>query len=100
MQLNPGPGGSYHEELEATTGLDPTTPEGNISGGVYLLGSYMSMYDDPAKAAMAYNMGHSGALKAWAAGKTTSDHVEKVLDAMIRWGYVMEGLAEAAAGGE
>lgn len=30
MQLNPGPGGAYHAELEAATGLDPTTPEGNI----------------------------------------------------------------------
>ena len=27
MQLNPGPDGSYHAELEDATGLDPTTPE-------------------------------------------------------------------------
>ncbi len=40
MQLNPGPDGSYHAELEDATGLDPTTPEGNIAGGCYLLGKY------------------------------------------------------------
>lgn len=27
MQLNPGPGGSYHAELTAATGRDPTTQE-------------------------------------------------------------------------
>ena len=40
FQLNPGPDGSYHAELEDATGLDPTTPEGNIAGGCYLLGKY------------------------------------------------------------
>lgn len=100
MQLNPGPGGAYHEELEATTGLDPTTPEGNISGGVYLLGSFMTAYDDPIKAVMAYNMGQSGAIKAWAAGTTTTIHAEKVMEAMIRWGHVLANLAEEAASSE
>ena len=85
MQLNPGPGGAYHDELEAATGMDPQTQEGNISCGVYLLGKYMTLYDDVAKAAMAYSMGHSGAKKAWAAGVTTSDHAEKVLAAMAKW---------------
>jgi len=85
MQLNPGPGGAYHDELEAATGMDPKTQEGNISCGVYLLGKYMTLYDDVAKSAMAYSMGHSGAKKAWAAGVTTIDHAEKVLAAMARW---------------
>lgn len=89
MQLNPGPGGSYHAELEAATGLDPTTPKGNISGGVYLLGKYMKLYGDPAKAAMAYSMGHYGAQEAWAAGIITSAHAEKVLAALERWEAVL-----------
>ena len=55
MQLNPGPDGSYHAELEDATGLDPTTPEGNIAGGCYKLGKYMAEYGDAAMVAMAYN---------------------------------------------
>ncbi len=86
MQLNPGPGGSYHDELEAATGLDPTTPEGNIAGACYLLGKYMKLYNDPAKALMCYNMGHTGAKEAWAAGVTSTVYTEKVLEAMERWG--------------
>ena len=53
MQLNPGPGGSYHAEIEAATGLDPTTPEGNIAGGCYKLGKYLAEYEDTAMVAMA-----------------------------------------------
>lgn len=86
MQLNPGPGGSYHDELEAATGLDPTTPEGNIAGACYLLGKYMDLYNDPAKAFMCYNMGHTGAKEAWAAGVTSTVYTEKVMEAMERWG--------------
>lgn len=85
MQLNPGPDGSYHAELEAATGLDPTTPEGNIAGGCYKLGKYMDLYGDPARAAMAYNMGQAGAAKAWEAGTTSTDYTDAVLEAMERW---------------
>jgi len=85
MQLNPGPGGSYHAELTAATGRDPTTPEGNIYCGVYLLGKYMADYQDPTKAAMAYNMGVSGARGAWAAGITSTNYTEKVMEAMEGW---------------
>ena len=85
MQLNPGPGGSYHAELTAATGQDPTTPAGNIYCGVYLLGKYMAAYQDPASAAMAYNMGEAGAREAWAAGVTSTDYTEAVLEAMENW---------------
>lgn len=85
MQLNPGPGGSYHAELEAATGLDPTTPAGNIAGGCYLLGKYMAAYEDPAKAAMAYNMGEAGARSQWAEGVTSTTYSNEVLEAVERW---------------
>lgn len=85
MQLNPGPGGTYHAELEAATGLDPTTPSGNIAAGCYLLGKYMAAYEDPHKAAMAYNMGLAGAKDAWAAGITSTDYSTAVVEAMERW---------------
>lgn len=85
MQLLPGPGGAYHDELEAATGRNPNTPAGNIACGVYLLGKYMAKYNDPAKAAMAYNMGESGARNAWAAGVTSTSYSEAVLEAVEVW---------------
>lgn len=85
MQLNPGPGGSYHAEIQAATGLDPTTPSGNIAGGCYKLGQYMAEFQDAGKAAMAYNMGRAGATEAWAAGITSTDYSDAVLAAMEDW---------------
>lgn len=85
MQLNPGPGGSYHAEIQDATGLDTTTPSGNIAGGCYKLGQYMAEYQDAAKAAMAYNMGRAGAMNAWAAGITSTEYSNAVLAAMENW---------------
>lgn len=85
MQLNPGPSGSYHAELEEATGMDPATPSGNIAAGCYLLGKYMEDYGDPHKAAMAYNMGVSGARNAWEAGITSTEYSTAVVEAMERW---------------
>ena len=85
MQLNPGPDGSYHAELEAATGLDPTTPEGNIAGGCYKLGKYMAEYGDAAMVAMAYNRGQAGARAAWEAGITSNSYTDAVLEALERW---------------
>ncbi|MEG2177119.1 MAG: transglycosylase SLT domain-containing protein [Oscillibacter sp.] len=89
MQLNPGPSGSYHAALKAATGQEPTTPAGNIAGGAYMLGQYMSTYADPVKAAMAYNMGEAGAKRAWEAGITTTKYSNNVLAAMERWEAVL-----------
>lgn len=85
MQLNPGPGGSYHAEIQAATDLDPTAPSGNIAGGCYKLGQYMAEFQDAGKAAMAYNMGRAGAMEAWAAGITSTDYSDAVLAAMEDW---------------
>lgn len=85
MQLNPGPGGSYHAEIQAATDLDPTTPSGNIAGGCYKLGQYMAEFQDAGKAAMAYNMGRAGAMEAWAEGITSTDYSDAVLAAMEDW---------------
>lgn len=85
MQLNPGPGGAYHAELERATGMDPTTSAGNIAGGCYLLGKYMNAYGDATKAVMAYSMGETGARKAWAAGVTSTAYSREILEAMERW---------------
>ena len=85
MQLNPGPENTYWINLEAETELDPTTPSGNIAAGCYLLGKHMQEYGDANKAAMAYNMGVSGAENAWAEGITSTDYSTAVVEAMERW---------------
>lgn len=85
MQLNPGPGGSYHAEIQAATGLDPTTASGNIAGGCYKLGLYLAKYGSVEKAAMAYNMGEGGARSAWDSGITSTDYSKAVKGAMETW---------------
>ncbi len=85
MQLNPGPGGSYHAEIQAATGLDPTTASGNIAGGCYKLGLYLVKYGNVEKAAMAYNMGAQAAKSAWASGVTSTEYSKAVKEAMEAW---------------
>jgi len=57
--LNPGPDGSYLAEIEAATGIDPTTPESNIAGGCHKLSKFLERYGDPATAVMAYRTGRA-----------------------------------------
>lgn len=85
MQLNPGPGGSYHAEIQSATGLDPTTPSGNIAGGCYKLGTYLAKYENVEKAAMAYNMGEAGAKAAWKNEIISTDYSRAVKEAMETW---------------
>ena len=89
MQLNPGPENTYWVNLEAETNQDPTTPAGNIVCGVYLLGAHLANYGDTEEAVMAYNMGNAGAERAWENGVTSTDHSEKVMEAMARWEAVV-----------
>lgn len=89
MQLNPGPENTYWINLEAETNQDPTTPAGNIVCGVYLLGTHLVHYGDTEKAVMAYNMGNAGAEQAWENGVTSTEHSEKVMEAMTRWEAVV-----------
>ena len=89
MQLNPGPENTYWVNLEAETNQDPMTPAGNIVCGVYLLGTYLVHYGDTEKAVMAYNMGNAGAERAWENGVISTEHSEKVMEAMARWEVVV-----------
>ena len=41
------------------------------------------------KAVMAYNMGNAGAERAWENGVTSTEHSEKVMEAMARWEAVV-----------
>lgn len=38
---------------------------------------------------MAYNMGNAGAERAWENGVTSTEHSEKVMEAMARWEAVV-----------
>ena len=78
-------GSSYHAEIQAATGLDPTTASGNIAGGCYKLGLYLAKYGSVEKAAMAYNMGEGGARSAWDSGITSTDYSKAVKEAMETW---------------
>lgn len=87
MQINPGPGGAYHAEIAAVTGLSPETPEGNIAAGCYLLGKYLEEFGDYNEAVMAYNMGHAGAADAIRNGTTSTNYSRVVVEAMQTWQY-------------
>ena len=86
MQLNPGPGGAYHAALEAETGFDPTTPEGNLVCGTYMLGCALGKHGgDKTAALMAYNMGEAGAARARKNGVTGTMYTAAVLAAAEEW---------------
>lgn len=90
MQILPGPGGRYFDEIERQTGLDPNTEEGNIAAGCYLLGMYLNKYGDFHSASMAYNFGEARAKELWAQGVYSSEYSRKVYKAMNKWAAVIE----------
>ena len=52
--------------------------------GCYMLGSYLALYDgDINRTMMAYNLGKSGAEKAWNAGTRSTAYTDKVWSAMV-----------------
>ena len=56
----------------------------NIKAGCYMLGSYLALYDgDINRTMMAYNLGKSGAEKAWNAGTRSTAYTDKVWSAMV-----------------
>ena len=71
-------------------GIDPMTPAGNIEAGVLFLSDYLTAYEDPELAVMAYNCGPSGAQNLWAAGTYSTDHSRKVMDRFDYWTSVLE----------
>ena len=86
MQILPGPDGKYHNALYMETGMDPTTYEGNIACGCYVLGKYYRMYGDEEKASMAYNMGEGGAKSLWDIGITSTTYSRNVREATHDYG--------------
>lgn len=81
MQINSINAGWLKDELGVTDLLDAGQ---NIKAGCYMLGSYLALYDgDINRTMMAYNLGKSGAERAWNAGIRSTAYTDKVWSAMV-----------------
>lgn len=89
MQIYPGKNGRYFTEYECQIGLNPASEEGNIACGCYLLGNYLNTYGDIERAAMAYNLGISGAINLWEQGICSTKYSRKVKAAYEKWCAVL-----------
>lgn len=76
MQINKLNCDWLSEQLQIS---DITDPYQNIRAGLYILRQLFEKYDDPAKVAMAYNMGEYGASVLWEQGIYETSYSEKVL---------------------
>ena len=85
MQIYPGKNGRYFTEYERQIGIDPASEEGNIACGCCLLGNYLNAYGDIERAAMAYNLGISGAINLWEQGIYSTKYSRKVKAAYEKW---------------
>lgn len=73
--------GWLKDELGITDLLDARQ---NIQAGCYMLGMYLSEYEGNVNCAlMAYNLGATGAKKAWSAGTYSTAYTDKVWNAMV-----------------
>ena len=81
MQINSINAGWLKDELGITDLLDARQ---NIQAGCYMLGMYLSEYEGNVNCAlMAYNLGTTGAKKAWSAGTYSTAYTDKVWNAMV-----------------
>lgn len=75
MQIN----AQNHEWLSEQLGIDDISdPYQNIRAGLFILRKLFEKYDDPAKVAMAYNMGEYGASCLWEQGVYETNYSKKV----------------------
>lgn len=84
MQIHP-----INYEWLRDIGIEPTTYEGNIRAGVYILGQCLADYEDVHKALMAYNCGDYGASHLWKDGYTTSTYSRNVVEKSEKWQEVL-----------
>ena len=81
MQINSINADRLKAELGVTDLLDARQ---NIQAGCYMLGEYLQKYDRNVNCAlMAYNLGESGARKAWSAGTCSTAYTDRVWAAMV-----------------
>lgn len=81
MQINSINAGWLKDKLGITDLLDARQ---NIQAGCYMLGMYLGEYEGNVNCAlMAYNLGATGAKKAWSAGTYSTAYTDKVWNAMV-----------------
>lgn len=84
MQIN-----KINFEWLQDTGIDPSTPAGNIEAGVYIIAQHLQAYGDPDLALMVYNNGASGVKKLWEAGIYGTPYSRKVMAAYSKWTSIL-----------
>lgn len=83
---------AYHTPLmESLGGDDLWHPRDNFRTGLCYLSRQLNTCDTVHKALMAYNMGPTGAAKAWGKGIVESGYSCKVMARMERWGTILGG---------
>lgn len=83
MQINKGNHKWLSEKLDVSDFLDAAQ---NMKCGIYMLAfSLNSAEGDYAKALMVYNLGLSGARRAWKNGKTSTMYTDKVLSNITKY---------------
>lgn len=76
--------------MEALTGYDPQSPDGNIVCGVALLGELLAAYGDVEKALCCYNAGEAGAYEHYfSKGITSTKYTRAVLERQRAWQDVL-----------
>ena len=87
MQLN----SCNFDRLEALTGYDPQSPDGNIVCGVALLGELLAAYGDIEKALCCYNAGEAGAYEHYfSKGIISTKYTRAVLERQRAWQDVLD----------
>lgn len=83
MQINKGNHKWLSEKLDVSDFLDAAQ---NMKCGIYMLAfSLNSADEDYTKALMVYNMGLSGARRAWKNGKTRTAYTDRVLENITKY---------------
>lgn len=83
MQINKGNHKWLSEKLDVSDFLDAAQ---NMKCGIYMLAFSLNSADgDYTKALMVYNLGLSGARRAWKNGKTSTMYTDKVLANMAKY---------------
>ena len=85
MQLNPGPGGSYHAEIQAATGLDPHHHLREYRGRLLQAGPVSGQVWQRRKGRHGLQHGRGRRENAWAGGITSTNYSRTVKEAMETW---------------
>ena len=72
---------------------DMLDPRDNIDAAMYILGDYIEKCGDIALAAMAYNLGETGAARSWESGVYTNKYASRVEAARLKYAALLSDAA-------